>query len=139
MYAKSRTMKTTARMIQVTIAPPILNERKCSCQVSSGFRRMSPPSGGSETHDRGELPPDGFLHRDLDDFPRRRVCGADAVAQHEGRQPGHILCLDRLPALRRGARLGSRHQVPRRARARAKLDALGRPRLADDADAETRE
>src|SRR6478752_1618075 len=99
MYAKRRTMKTTARMIQVTTAPPILNERKSSCQVSSGFRGMSPPSGGSETHDGGELPPDGFLHRDLDDLLRRRVCGADAVAQHEGRQPRDVLRLDRLPAL----------------------------------------
>src|SRR6478752_5190360 len=115
MYAKRRTMKTTARMIQVTIAPPILNERKSSCQVSSGFGGMSPPSGGSETHDGGELPPAGFLHRELDDLPRSRVCGADAVAQDVGRQPRHILRLDRLPALRRRAGLTRRHQVPRRA------------------------
>src|SRR3954451_18096192 len=143
MYARSSTTNTTMMMIQVTIAPPILSERKSSFQVSSGSGSMSPPSGGSNSHDGGDGSPplaaEGALYCTRDDLARGGFLCAHAVAEHEGGESRHVLDLDGPTPLRGRAGLCRRQQMPRRAWARTELDAFRRPRLAHDANAEARD
>src|SRR5436190_2189210 len=105
----------TARMMYVSIAPPILSERTRSCQVSSDYGEMSPPSGGSEADVGGDrLARECVAHCSRDDLLGRRLLGAHAMAEDIRCEPGHVLGLDRLPALGRGASLGRSHQMARR-------------------------
>src|SRR4051794_31547183 len=85
------------------------------------------------------LASEGALHRTRDDLARGRLLRAHAVAEYVRREPRHVVGLDRLASLRRGTGLPRCHQMPRRARARTKLDAFRRPRLAHDANAEARD
>src|SRR5262249_15472986 len=93
--------------------------------------RCKLPVAGKPTSERCQR----RLDRLIDDLPRRPVGDGHAVAEHVWRQVCHVLDLNLLPALGGGSRFRPCDQMPRRARARPKLDARGETRPTDDTDA----
>src|SRR5262249_2009308 len=101
---------------------------------------MSPPYVGFGSDEVGVgLGRESSLDRVEDDVAWGHLLRADTVAEDEGSEPRYVVGLDGRASLGRGACLRPGQEMPRCAGARAQPYARGLSRLADDADAETRQ